>query len=75
MKAQLNIKHLQTGFFIFLAIFILPFTVDAQRMSHGGGGGMRGGYSMAALMALQELEFDEAFDIVFGSSIAMFSAS
>lgn len=32
------------------------------------GGGMRGGYSMAALMAMQELGLDEAFDNVFGSS-------
>ena len=32
------------------------------------GGGMRGGYSMAALMAIQELGLDEAFDNVFASS-------
>ena len=32
------------------------------------GGGMRGVYSMAALMALEESGFDEAFDNIFGSS-------
>ncbi len=41
MKSIFTITHIKTGFFIAIAIFLLPMEVDAQRMQHrspSGGG-------------------------------------